>query len=97
MDLFDAITVLAAANSVKRDTTNPFKVMPQSINKIVLRHSGKVVDIPKTVENLFNNPGFICSDVKKFWKGVEKDPKGYIVDAAREFRTKIIYKEQKSH
>lgn len=92
MDLYEAITALAALNGVERDTTDPFEVMPKDIDKIELKYRDKFVDIKKTAENLFNNPGFICSDVKKFWKGVKKDPKGYIIDAAHEFRVKIIYK-----
>lgn len=91
MDLFGAITVLAALNGVERDNRDPFELMPKNIKRITLKHRNKTVDIPRTVENLFNNPEFICSDIEKFWKNVEKDPKGYVIDSAKEFRTKIVY------
>lgn len=92
MDLYGAITVIATMKGVKRDTKDPFENMPNDVNNIKLKHNGKLVNIPKTVENFFNNPSFICSNVKKFWQGVKKDPKGYIIDVANEFGTEIIYK-----
>ena len=91
MDLFGAITVLAALNGIERDDRDPFELMPKSIKKITLKHRNKTVDIPKTVENLFNNPSFICTDIKKFWENVKKNPKGYVIDTAKEFRTEIVY------
>jgi len=91
MDLLQALAAIAAINGVKKDTRDPFALMPKSIRSITLKHRNKTVDIPRTVENLFNNPEFICSDIEKFWKNVEKDPKGYVIDAAKEFRTKIVY------
>lgn len=91
MDLFGAITVLAALNGVERDNRDPFELMPKNIKSITLKHRNKTVDIPRTVENLFNNPEFICSDIEKFWRNVKKDPKGYVIDTAKEFRTKIVY------
>ena len=91
MDLFGAITAIAALNGVKRDNRNPFALMPENIHNIKIKHKEKTVNIPKTAENLFNNPSFICTDFKKFWKNVEKDPKGNIIDIAKEFGTEIVY------
>lgn len=91
MDLYGAITALAALNGVKRDKRDPFKHMPKKVQKINLLHEGKQVNIPKTVEKFFNNPSFICEDVEKFWQHVINDPQEYIIDVAEEFRTEIVY------
>ena len=91
MDLFQALTIIAAVNGVEKDTRDPFALMPEGIKSITLEHNKKMIDIPRTVENLFNCPSFICSDIEKFWKNVKKDPKGYVIDSAKEFRTKIVY------
>ena len=91
MDLFQALAAIAAVNGVEKDTRDPFALMPKSIQSITLTHRKKKVNIPRTVENLFNYPSFICSDIEKFWRNVKKDPKGYVIDSAKEFRTKIVY------
>ena len=91
MDLFQALALITTVNGVKKDNRDPFTLMPKNIKSITLMYRKKKVDIPRTVENLFNCPSFICSDIEKFWRNVKKDPKGYVIDSAKEFRTKIVY------
>lgn len=43
MDLFGAITVLAALNGVERDNRDPFELMPKNIKSITLKHRNKTV------------------------------------------------------
>ena len=92
MDLSQSLSVLAALNGVRKDERDPFKNMPSEVENIVLMHYGKRVNIEETVRRFFNNPSFICTDVKKFWRYVMSDSRGYVIDVAREFRTEIVYR-----
>lgn len=90
MDLNKSLKVLATLNGVNHDITDPFSVMPKEVKSIKLFYKGKRVDIVKSVKLFFESPSFICTDVRKFWKLLISDPKGYVIDIAKEFRTQIV-------
>lgn len=91
MDFSESLKVLAALSGVSHDATDPMSVMPKNVRYIELFYEGKRVNIVKTVQLFFGAPSFICTDVRKFWERVIEDPKGYVIDVAREFRTEIVY------
>lgn len=91
MDLSESVRVLAYLKGVPHDVTDPFSVMPEEVKFIDLEDEGKRVDVEKTVKLFFEAPSFICTDVRRFWELLLQDPKGYVIDVAKEFRTKIIY------
>ena len=91
MDLGQSLLVLAALNGVRKDERDPFENVPVEVKDIVLMHQGKRVNIEETVRRFFENPSFICTDIKRFWNYVISDSQGYVIDVANEFRTSIVY------
>lgn len=90
MDLNDAMKALAALNGAPHDDTDPFSIMPEEVRSIVLMYDGGRVNIEETVRFFFLQPTFICSDVPRFWELLIKDPEGYVIDVAKEFKTPIV-------
>lgn len=91
MDLNESLKAVAALNGTHHDVTDPISVMPKDVRYIKLMHEGKRVNIEKTVKLFFETPSFICTNVRRFWELLMADPEGYVIDVAKQFRTKIIY------
>lgn len=92
MDLNGSLKVLASLHNVNHDVTDPISVMPKDVRFIELMYEGKRVNIKETVKLFFEKPSFICTDVRRFWELLIKDPEGYVIDIAKEFRSPIITK-----
>ena len=90
MGINKSLKLLASLDDVHHDVTDPISVMPEEVQDIELIYEGKRVNIEKSVRLFFDKPSFICTDVRKFWKLLMEDPKGYVIDIAKEFRTPII-------
>jgi len=90
MDLNGSLKALAMLHHVTHDATDPISVMPKDIRFIELFYEGKRVNIEKTVKLFFEAPSFICTDVRRFWELLLQDPKGYVIEIAKQFRSPII-------
>jgi len=88
MDLYH---LFAALSGAKIDDRDPIELMPKEIGNITLMYRKKKVDIPKTVKNLFKDPSLICDNIDLYWENVKKNPKRYVIDLAKVFRTEIVY------